>query len=151
MSRKKNVYNQAKRGVKRYKKAKARKKGRAAIFAVVAMILAAVGVSQKNIGQLEQAVDKLVMDGQTDRRGAFLDEVVMGEVLGEVKEIAARGGIACGCGSAEYGVKVGFSAVDLVCARCGATLRLNAATPDDIDAVCAQYTLTIPGKKEQGL
>ena len=73
------------------------------------------------------------------------------EVLGEVKEIAARGGIACGCGSAEYGVKVGFSAVDLVCARCGATLRLNAATPDDIDAVCAQYTLTIPGKKEQGL
>ena len=101
--------------------------------------------------QLEQAVDKLVMDGQTDRRGAFLDEVVMGEVLGEVKEIAARGGIACGCGSAEYGVKVGFSAVDLVCARCGATLRLNAATPDDIDAVCAQYTLTIPGKKEQGL
>ena len=39
--------------------------------------------------QLEQAVDKLVMDGQTDRRGAFLDEVVMGEVLGEVKEIAA--------------------------------------------------------------
>lgn len=38
-------------GVKRYKKAKARKKGRAAIFAVVAMILAAVGVSQKNIGQ----------------------------------------------------------------------------------------------------
>ena len=79
--------------------------------------------------QLEQAVDKLVMDGQTDRWGAFLDEVVMGEVLGEVKEIAARGGIACGCGSAEYGVKVGFSAVDLVCARCGATLRLNANIP----------------------
>ena len=60
MSRKKNVYNQAKRGVKRYKKAKARKKGRAAIFAVVAMILAAVGVSQKNIGQLEQTVDNIL-------------------------------------------------------------------------------------------
>ena len=60
MSRKKNVYNQAKRGVKRYKKAKVRKKGRAAIFAVVAMILAAVGVSQKNIGQLEQAVDNIL-------------------------------------------------------------------------------------------
>lgn len=52
--------NQAKRGVKRYKKAKARKKGRAAIFAVVALILAAVGVSQKNIGQLEQAVDNIL-------------------------------------------------------------------------------------------
>lgn len=60
MSRKKNVYNQAKRGMKRYKKAKAGKKGRAAIFAVVAMILAAVGVSQKNIGQLEQAADHIL-------------------------------------------------------------------------------------------
>lgn len=98
--------------------------------------------------RLEQAVDKLVMDGQAQQRGAFLDEVVMGEVLGEVKEIAARGGVSCGCGSKDYGVKVGFSAVDLVCAQCGATLRLAAATPDDIDAVCAKYTLTIPGKKE---
>ena len=60
MSRKKNVYNQAKRGMKRYKKAKAGKKGRAAIFAVVAMLLAAVGVSQKNIGQLEQAADNIL-------------------------------------------------------------------------------------------
>ena len=60
MSRKKNVYNQAKRGMKRYKKAKAGKKGRTAIFAVVAMILAAVGVSQKNIGQLEQAADNIL-------------------------------------------------------------------------------------------
>lgn len=98
--------------------------------------------------RLEQAVDKLVMDSQAEQRGAFLDEVVMGEVLGEVKEIAARGGISCGCGARDYGVKVGFSSVDLVCAHCGATLRLNAATPDDIDAVCAKYTLTIPGKKE---
>lgn len=98
--------------------------------------------------QLEQAVDKLVMDGQAQQRGAFLDEVVMAEVLGELKEIAARGGVSCGCGSADYGVRVGFSSVDLVCARCGAALRLNAATPDDIDRVCARYTLTIPGKKE---
>jgi len=95
--------------------------------------------------QLEQSVDKLVMDGQAQRRGAFLDEVVMGEVLGEVKEIAARGGISCGCGSKDYGVRVGFSSVELVCARCGAALRLPAATPDDIDRVCARYTLTIPG------
>lgn len=98
--------------------------------------------------RLEQAVDKLVMDSQAEQRGAFLDEVVMGEVLGEVKEIAARGGVSCGCGSADYGVRVGFSSVELVCARCGAALRLNAATPDDIDAVCAKYTLTIPGKKD---
>ena len=31
--------------------------------------------------RLEQAVDKLVMDGQNEQAGAFLDEVVMGEVL----------------------------------------------------------------------
>lgn len=98
--------------------------------------------------KLEQAVDKLVMDSQAEQRGAFLDEVVMGEVLGEIKEIAARGGISCGCGASDYGIKVGFSTVDLICAHCGAALRLNAATPDDIDAVCAKYTLTIPGKKE---
>jgi DNA-directed RNA polymerase subunit RPC12/RpoP len=98
--------------------------------------------------KLEQAVDKLVMDAQAEQRGAFLDEVVMGEVLGEIKEIAARGGISCTCGSKDYGIKVGFSDVDIICAHCGATLRLDAATPDDIDAVCAKYTLTIPGKKE---
>lgn len=97
--------------------------------------------------QLEQAVDKLRLDDQMETRGAFLDEIVMGEVLGEVREIAARGGVSCGCGSADYGIRVGFSSVELVCARCGAALRLNAATPDDIDAVCAKYTLTIPGKK----
>jgi DNA-directed RNA polymerase subunit RPC12/RpoP len=100
------------------------------------------------IEKLEQAVDKLVMDAQAEQRGAFLDEVVMGEVLGEIKEIAARGGISCTCGSKDYGIKVGFSDVDIICAHCGATLRLDAATPDDIDAVCAKYTLTIPGKKE---
>ena len=47
MSRKKNVYNQVKRGAKRYKKAKAGKKGRVAVFAAVAIILAAIGVSHK--------------------------------------------------------------------------------------------------------
>ncbi len=98
--------------------------------------------------QLEQSVDKLVMDAQAKQRGAFLDEVVMGEVLGEIKDIAARGAISCECGSRDYGVKVGFSSVELTCARCGAALRLGAATPDDIDRVCSRLALTIPGKKE---
>lgn len=98
--------------------------------------------------RLEQAVDKMVMDSKAEQRGAFLDDVVMGEVLEEIKDIAARGGISCGCGKKDYGIKVGFSSVDLVCAHCGTTLRVNAATPDDIDTVCAKYTLTIPGKKE---
>ena len=98
--------------------------------------------------QLEQAVDKLRQDDQTDSRGAFLNEAVMGEVLSELRDIAARKGIRCGCGSMDYGVKVGFSSVDVVCARCGAALRLPAASPDDLDDLCARYTVTIPGKKE---
>lgn len=97
---------------------------------------------------LEQAVDKLAADNESNQRGAFLNQVVMDEVLGEVKEIAARGGISCGCGSHQYGIRVGFSSVDLMCAQCGAVLRLPAATPEDIDQVCSRYTLQIPGKKE---
>lgn len=85
MSRKKNVYNQAKRGMKRYKKAKAGKKGRAAIFAVVAMLLAAVGVSQKNIGQLEQAADNILdayettVDAGTSQVGADSGQTASGD------------------------------------------------------------------------
>lgn len=101
--------------------------------------------------KLEAAVDKLRLDDQTDSRGAFLNEAVMAEVLGELKDIAARGGVRCACGSADYGVKVGYSSVDLVCAHCGAALRLPAAGPDDLDALCARDTLTIPGKKESTL
>ena len=98
--------------------------------------------------KLEQAVDKLRLDDQAETRGAFLDETVMGEVLSELRDIAARDGVSCGCGSRDYGVKVGFSSVDVVCARCGAALRLPAASQDDIADVCARYTLTIPGRKE---
>ena len=98
--------------------------------------------------ELEAVVDKLRLDDAMETRGVFLDEVVMGEVLSELKDLAARKAIRCNCGSADYGIKVGYSAVDLVCARCGATLRLNAATPDDLDRLCAQMSLTIPGKKE---
>ena len=98
--------------------------------------------------KLEQAVDKLRLDEQEETRGAFLNEAVMGEMLAELRDIAAGQGVRCGCGSTDYGVKVGFSSVDVVCARCGAVLRLPAATHDDLDALCARYTVTIPGKKE---
>ena len=98
--------------------------------------------------KLEQAVDKLRLDEQTENRGAFLDEAVMSEVLAELRDIAARKGVRCDCGSTDYGVKVGFSAVDVVCARCGAVLRLPAAAQDDLAVLCARDTLTIPGRKE---
>ena len=100
------------------------------------------------VAKLELAVDKLRMDDQTESRGAFLDEVVMGEILSELRDIAARGGVKCGCGCTDYGVKVAYAAVDVVCAQCGAALRLPAATPDDLADLCARYTITIPGKKE---
>ena len=100
------------------------------------------------VARLEQAVDKLRMDDQAESRGAFLDEVVMGEILSELRDIAARGGVKCGCGCTDYGVKVAYAAVDVVCARCGAALRLPAATPDDLADLCARYTITIPGQKD---
>lgn len=103
------------------------------------------------MGKLEQAVDKLRTDDQTDSRGPFLDQVVMGEVLAELRDIAARKGVRCGCGSTDYGIKVGYSSVDLVCARCGAVLRLPAAGPGDLDDLCARLTITIPGKKEHDI
>ena len=43
----------------------------------------------------------------------FLNEAIMTEVLGEVKDIAARGGISCKCGSKEYKVKVNSSSTEL--------------------------------------
>lgn len=93
--------------------------------------------------RLEGAVDRLVLESQAQEKGAFLDELVMGEVLGEVKEIARRGGIRCECGSTDYGIRVGYSSVELVCAQCGGVLRLPAATADDIDDICCKVQLTI--------
>lgn len=97
--------------------------------------------------RLEEAVDRLILESEAEEKGAFLDELVMGEVLGEIKEIAQRGGISCQCGSKEYGVRVGYSAVELVCARCGGILRLPAVTAGDIDDICCKTKLVI-GKKE---
>lgn len=97
--------------------------------------------------KLEQAVDKLREDDAAESRGSFLNGAVMSEVLEELRDIAQRGGVSCGCGSRDYGVKVGYAAVDLVCAACGAALRLPAACPDDLDGLCARYTVTIPGRK----
>lgn len=98
--------------------------------------------------RLEEAVDRLVMESQAEQKGTFLDELVMSEVLGEIKEIAERGGISCTCGSTDYGIKVGYSAVELVCAHCGGTLRLPAVTADDIEDICCKTKLLIRGKSE---
>ena len=80
---------------------------------------------------------------------AFADNVIMYEVLSELKDIASRPqGITCGCGSEEYGMEIRRSAVDLICRRCGAKLRLPAATDRDLDDLCCHWKLRIPGGKD---
>lgn len=65
-------------------------------------------------------MDKLGEDEVS--QGAFLDEIVMEEVLSEIRDIAARGGISCACGSKNWTFQVNYSSVDLICADCGAQM-----------------------------
>ena len=95
--------------------------------------------------RLEQAVDKLESDSAA--QGAFLDELVMHEVLEEIRDIAQRGGITCTCGGRNCSIQVNYSSVDLQCGQCGAQLRIPAATADDIDDICCKNTILIRGKE----
>ncbi|BDF70409.1 hypothetical protein CE91St41_23640 [Oscillospiraceae bacterium] len=95
--------------------------------------------------RLEEAVDKL--EAEAGEKGAFLDELVMHEVLSEIKEIAQRGGISCACGSRRWKLQVNYSSVDLFCADCGAAMRIPAATASDIDDICCKNALLIRGKE----
>ena len=97
--------------------------------------------------RLGQAVDKLTEEAGGER-GAFLDEIVMHEVLSEIRDIAARGGISCACGSKDWTFQVNYSSVDLICAQCGAQMRIPAATADDIDDICCKSTILIRGKNK---
>ena len=95
----------------------------------------------------ELAVTAEKLRGCREEGEPFADSVIMYEVLSELRDIAARGGISCGCGSRQYTIQVRGGAVDLICSSCGGRLRLNAATDEDLDQLCCQYTLTIPGEK----
>lgn len=93
--------------------------------------------------RLEEAADKLApKDAQT---GAFLDDLVMHEVLSELREIARRDGISCTCGSRQWKLQVNYSSIDLFCAQCGGAMRLPAATASDIDDICCKTKLVIRG------
>lgn len=99
---------------------------------------------EKNLRELEILAEK--EKRQEDGGGAFVDSVIMYEVLSELKEIAAReNGVTCGCGGAQYGMEIRRSAVDLICRRCGAKLRVPAATDRDLDDLCCHMKLVIPG------
>lgn len=97
------------------------------------------------VRRLEEKVDKL--EEGPEAQGTFLDEIVMHEVLSEVKDIAARGGVSCTCGSRNWRLKVNYSSIDLTCAACGGAMRIPAACADDIDNICCKNALVIRGAK----
>ncbi len=103
------------------------------------------GAVFRALRRLETAAAQITEQAQ--EAGAFLNEAVMTEVLGELKDIAARNSISCTCGSREYKVKIQYSAVELICADCGAKLRLPAATDEDLEDLCCCYTLKIGGRE----
>ncbi len=96
------------------------------------------------VSRLEEAVDKL--EHEAGEKGTFLDDIVMHEVLSELKEIAQRGGVSCSCGSKSWKLQVNYSSVDLFCGDCGAAMRIPAATASDIDDICCKNSLLLKGK-----
>jgi len=104
------------------------------------------GIVEKNLRELAILSEKEKQQ-KSDGEEVFVDNVIMYEVLSELKEIAQReGGITCACGSCHYGIDIRRSAVDLVCRDCGAKLRIPAATDRDLDDLCCHMKLIIPGK-----
>lgn len=105
------------------------------------------GIVEKNLRELAILSEKEKQQ-QDEGEEAFADNVIMYEILSELKDIAQRdGGITCACGSSGYSMKIRRSAVDLICRDCGAKLRIPAATDRDLDDLCCHMKLTIPGKK----
>lgn len=88
--------------------------------------------------RLERAADKLKEEQAAEEKAAFLDEIVMHEVLSEVKDIAARGGVSCACGSREWKLKVNYSSIDLICCPVRRADAHPAATADDIDDIAVK-------------
>ena len=93
--------------------------------------------------ELETTVQK----SKNSEENTFVDSVIMYEVLSELRDIMARDGISCTCGAKGCAVEVHGTAVDLVCNDCGGRLRIGAATDEDLDRLCCNYTLTIKGNR----
>ena len=79
--------------------------------------------------RLEETLD--VLEAEAGSEGTFLNDLVMEEVLGELRDSGQRGGISC--------------TVELFCARCGGALKLPAATMSDLEDLCCKPTLLIRG------
>ncbi len=106
------------------------------------------GTVEKNLRELSILAEKEQRSREGQEQEAFLDNVIMYEVLSELRDIAARErGITCACGSGRYGMEIRRSAVDLICRDCGAKLRIPAATDRDLDDLCCHLRLVIPGAR----
>ena len=92
------------------------------------------------VARLEQAADHLT---EKEEMGSFLNDLVMQEVLSELKDIAARDGISCQCGSHRWSLKVHYASVELICSVCGSAMRINAATLEDLNELCCHPKLQI--------
>ena len=95
--------------------------------------------------RLEKATDHLAQekDKESEEPGTFLNDLVMEEVLAELKDIAQRDGISCACGSHQWRLEVHYASVELICAQCGSAMRINAGTMDDLNELCCHPKLTI--------
>ena len=103
------------------------------------------GTVERNLRELAVQAEK---EKQQSEEGpeVFADNVIMYEVLSELKEIAQRDGISCTCGSHRWKLQVNFSSIDLFCADCGGAMRIPAATASDIDDICCKNKLVIHGQ-----
>lgn len=104
-----------------------------------------IGEEKDVLREMENLAIRVEKD-KAETPEAFTDNVIMYEVLSELKDIAGRGGISCSCGSKAYSLQVGRGAVDIICGRCGGRLRISAATDEDLDRLCCRMTLEIHGK-----
>ena len=94
--------------------------------------------------RLEETVD--VLESEAGSQGTFLNDLVMEEILEELRDIGQRGDIGCTCGCRQYRMKINYSSVELICAQCGGALKIPAATMSDIEDLCCKPSLTIRGK-----
>lgn len=93
--------------------------------------------------RLEETLDQL--ESAAGAQGTFLNDTVMEEILGEIRDIGRRGDISCTCGCRDWKLKVNYSSVELFCARCEGALKIPAATISDIEDLCCKVRLTIRG------
>lgn len=98
--------------------------------------------------RLEETLD--VLETEAGAEGTFLNDLVMEEILGELRDIGLRDGISCTCGCRDWKLKINYSSVELFCARCGGALKLPAVTMSDLEDLCCKPTLLIRGDRPKG-